>query len=358
MSEPTRDLIRSLLQVCFVGALFAGCFWVLRPFLLPMIWAGTIVVATWPLLLAVEARLGGSRPLAVAAMTLALLLVLLLPLTFAILAVIENADRLIGLAKSMATASLPPPPAWLARLPLAGEWLAEQWQALAVAGPEGLPARLAPYAGNIVSWSVAQAGGIGMLVVQFLLTVIIAAILYASGERAARTVCRFARRLAGPAGEGVALLAAQAVRAVALGVVVTALIQSALGGIGLAVAGVPFPIVLTALMFVLGVAQVGVGPVLLPAVVWMYWTAGAAWGTLLLAWAIPVFLIDNVLRPILIKRGADLPLLLVFAGVLGGLIAFGVLGLFVGPALLAVGYTLLMAWIAEADETAPPPPAA
>jgi predicted PurR-regulated permease PerM len=196
-----------------------------------------------------------------------------------------------------------------------------------------------------------------MLLLQLLLTVIIAAILYAGGEAAAEAALRFARRLAGPHGERVALLAAQAVRAVALGVVVTALVQSTLGGIGLAIVGIPFPVVLAVVMFVLAVAQVGVGPVLIPAIGWLYWTGETGWGTFLLVWTIPVFLLDNFLRPMLIRRGADLPLLLIFAGVIGGLIAFGIIGLFIGPVLLAVSYTLLAAWVAAGADGADPPSA-
>ena len=144
-------------------------------------------------------------------------------------------------------------------------------------------------------------------------------------------------------------LAAQAVRAVALGVVVTAILQSAAGGIGLAIAGVPFAAILTALIFILAVAQVGAAPVLIPAVIWVYARSGAAWGTVFLVWAIFCVTFDNFLRPLLIKRGADLPLLLIFAGVIGGLIAFGVIGLFIGPVVLAVAYTLLVDWVAESD---------
>ncbi|MFN8640222.1 MAG: AI-2E family transporter [Candidatus Binatia bacterium] len=131
----------------------------------------------------------------------------------------------------------------------------------------------------------------------------------------------------------------------ALGVVVTAAVQSGLAGIGLALAGVPLAAVLTAVMFVSGVAQVGAGPVLILAVIWVYATAGTLTGTLLLAWSVPVLLLDNVLRPLLIRRGADIPMLLIVAGVLGGLLAFGVIGLFVGPMVLAVAYTLLDAWL-------------
>jgi predicted PurR-regulated permease PerM len=129
-------------------------------------------------------------------------------------------------------------------------------------------------------------------------------------------------------------------------------VQSIMGGIGLAIAGVPFVGVLTALMFILAVAQIGAGPILFAVVAWMYWDGATGWATGLLVWSIIVSSMDNVLRPILIRRGGDLPLLLVFAGVIGGLVAFGLVGIFVGPLVLAVSYRLLQAWVAE---SAPPP---
>ena len=143
------------------------------------------------------------------------------------------------------------------------------------------------------------------------------------------------------------LLAARAIRGVALGVVVTALAQALLGGVGLAVAGVPFAGVLTAVMLMLCLAQIGPGLVLIPATIWLYWTGDNLWGTLLLVWSLFVVTLDNFLRPFLIKQGADLPLLLIFAGVIGGLLSLGLLGIFVGPVVLAVSYTLLEAWINE-----------
>ncbi len=355
MGNTQRDLARTILQVLFLGGLIAASFWILQPFLLPMIWATTIVVATWPVMLFVQARLWGKRGLAVAVMTVALLLVFLVPLTLAISAMVQNADRIIGWAKSLATVSVPMPPSWLGRIPVVGSLLAGQWEQMAAVGPEGISAYLAPYARTLVGWFVTQVGNVGIMAVQFFLTVIISAILYATGDPAGAWVRDFARRLNGAGGEASVALAAQAVRAVALGVVVTALIQSALGGIGLAVTGVPYAAILTALMFILGVAQVGVGPVLIPAVVWMYWKGDSVWATVLLIWQIPVFFLDSVLRPMLIKRGADLPLVVIFTGVIGGLIGFGIIGLFIGPVVLAVGYTLLAAWVAEGeDDTVPP----
>jgi len=129
--------------------------------------------------------------------------------------------------------------------------------------------------------------------------------------------------------------------------VATALVQAVVGGIGLAVTGVPRPVLLTAVMFLLGVAQIGAVPVLIGGIVWLFWQEQALWGTVLIVWTVVDGSLDNFLRPILIKKGADLPLLLVFAGVVGGLLAFGIIGLFVGPVVLAVSYTLLAAWVAD-----------
>jgi predicted PurR-regulated permease PerM len=192
-------------------------------------------------------------------------------------------------------------------------------------------------------------GGIGTFALQALLTIIIATILYTRGETAREALIRFGRRLAGDRGEGIVLLAGRAIRAVALGVVVTALVQTTLAGIGLALAGVPFAGLLTAITLLLCIAQIGPILVLVPAIVWLFYNGSTVTATLFLVWSIVVGALDNVLRPILIRRGANLPLLLIFAGVIGGLVAFGIVGLFIGPMALAIAYTLLGEWIAEAD---------
>ncbi len=345
----SQDLPRTTLQLLALGALIGTSFWIVRPFLVAFVWATMIVVATWPLLLQAQEWLGGRRSLAVALMTTVLLLVLVVPLYFAIAVIVGHASQLINWSKSLATITVPQPPNWVETIPVLGAKLAGRWHQLAAASPEEIAARLSPFAQTLVVWFVAQVGSIGMLLLQFLLTVIIATILYSRGETAVRGANRFARRLAGAQGENAVHLAAQAVRAVALGVLVTAFAQSALGGIGLAVARVPFVPILVALMFILAVAQVGAAPVLIPAVIWVYARSGVVWGTGFLVWAIFCGTFDNVLRPLLIRRGADLPLLLIFVGVIGGLVAFGVIGLFIGPMVLAVAYTLLVDWVSEAN---------
>jgi predicted PurR-regulated permease PerM len=347
MPETQRDLARITLGVIFIGGLIVSSLWIINPFLPAIIWATMIVVATWPVLLTLEARLGGRRSLAVTGLTLALLLLFFVPFSLGVAAIAENADVIVGWIKSLGTLQLPPPPEWVQRLPFFGEKIAAVWADTAAAGPEGLGTRIAPYLGSVAKWFAGQVGGVGLVMLEFLLTVLIAALMYASGESVADWLLRFGRRLAGDRGTEAVRLAGQAIRGVALGVVVTALVQSGLGGIGLAISGMPFAAVLTALMFVLCLAQIGAGPVLIASIVWLYWQGDTFWGTVLLIWSIPVMTLDNVLRPILIKRGANLPLVLVFAGVIGGLMAFGLVGIFVGPVVLAVAYTLLDEWVRE-----------
>ncbi|MGH7418287.1 MAG: AI-2E family transporter YdiK [Candidatus Rokuibacteriota bacterium] len=340
---------RTILAVlCLVG-LIAASFWILRPFLPAVIWATMVVVATWPLMLRVQATLWGRRWLAVTVMTIALLLVFVIPFSLAIGTIVANADEIVGWARALGTLQLPAPPDWLQAVPLVGRKAASAWRALAASGPEELGRRIAPYAEVVSRWFLAEIGSFGVMAVEFLLTVVIAAILFAAGETVVTRVRRFARRLAGAPGESVVRLAGQAIRGVALGVVLVAIGQAVLGGIGLAVAGVPFAGILTALMLLLCLAQIGPAPVLLAGVVWLYWTGTAGWGTALLVWTIVVGTVDNVVRPILIMKGADLPLLLIFTGVVGGLLAFGLVGIFVGPMVLAVAYTLLEAWVCEEE---------
>jgi len=347
MTEIRRDITRIFLGLLFIGSLIATSLWILQPFLGAAIWAVTIVVATWPLMTSIQSRLWRRRSLAVVVMTMVLLCVLVVPLWLAIGTIVSNADQIAGWLKSLSSFEVPPPPAWLGRVPLFGDDLVVAWQKIAVAGLQDFMKKLAPYGAIVLRWFATEVGGFGILVLQFLLTVVFAAILYAKGERAATWTRRFAQRLAGVQGEHSIRLAGQAVRGVALGVVVTALVQSILGGIGLAIAGVPFATILTAVMFMLAIAQLGPLLVLIPSVFWIYWSVGTGWGTFLLIWTVVVGSMDNFLRPFLIKKGADLPLLLIFIGVVGGLIAFGIIGLFVGPVVLAVAHKLLVAWVDE-----------
>ena len=251
-----RDLTRIELSVLLIAVLIAASLWVLRPFLLATVWATMIVVATWPLMLGVQKRVR-RRSVAVLVMTGVMLVVLVAPVFLAIQAIVSNLDTIKDWVQGIATHGIPAPPDWVYRIPLAGERIAERWSTLAAASGEELVTRFGPYAADAAKIIGTEFGNIGLVAIQMLLTVIVAAILYSNGEASARGVIRFGRRLAGDRGEEVVRLAGQAVRGVALGIVVTALAQTVLAGIGLAVAGVPFAALLTALILVLCIAQIG-----------------------------------------------------------------------------------------------------
>lgn len=340
-----QDITRVSLSVLFIVVLIIACFWIMKPFMLAVIWAAMIVIATWPLLLFIQAKLRGKRSLAVLVMTLLLLAILILPITFAITTVIEKAQELIANSQALTIIRIPPPPQWLETLPIKGSAISASWHELSMLSPEGLATKISPYSSKIAGWFLTQAGSIGMMLVHCLLTVVISAVMYAKGESAAKGVRMFCNRLAGRQGEDAAILAGKAVRGVAIGIVGTAIIQSFLGGLALLIAGLPAVALLTAVMLLLCVAQVGPALVLIPATVWLFMQDQTGQGIFLVVCTLVLGTIDNFIRPILIKKGADLPLLLIFAGGMGGLISFGLIGLFIGPVMLAVTFTLVREWV-------------
>jgi predicted PurR-regulated permease PerM len=350
--ENPRGLVQTCLGVLFIGALIGTSYIILVPFLPALVWATLIVISTWPLMLATQSRVKNRRSLAAAIMVLGLFLVFIVPLFLAANTIVEGADELTSWAQSMKHFERPPPPEWLDNVPIVGPRLAERWTKLAATNKDDLIARLSPYMGDLTRWFVAQVGNVGMLVIHFLLTLILSAVLYINGEKAAEMVRRFAVRLADDRGEESVKLAAQAIRAVAIAVVGTALIQSLFAFLGFSFAGVPQAVLLTAVCFFFAVIQIGAAPVMILVIIWLYFYGSMGALIWVVCCTIVVSGIDNIIRPLLIRRGADLPLLLIFAGVVGGLIAFGIIGLFIGPVVLAVTYTLLGKWVAETHPAA------
>ncbi|WP_250453140.1 AI-2E family transporter YdiK [Caballeronia sp. ATUFL_M2_KS44] len=341
------DIARILLIIAILLALTVGSLYILRPFIPGLIWATTIVIATWPLMLGVQRRCGNRRWLATAVMLLGLLVVIVLPLYQAISTLALHAGDIMSAIKSLPTYALPPPPTWVHDVPLVGQRVSTEWQSLSDAGPGGLLAKLEPYATVAARWMLSHAAVVGVFVVHMIVTLIISGILYSRGEAAANFVVRFATRIAGLRGAEAVKLAGLAVRAVALGIVVTAVTQSALGGIGLYVAGVPAAGIITAVMLMLCLAQIGPLLPLLGGVAWLFWHGSHVAASLLLVWSLMIAMLDNFLRPLLIQRGVNLSMLLILSGVLGGMFAFGIVGLFIGPVILAVTSTILEAWINE-----------
>ncbi len=352
MPQPrdSRDLTRTTLSVGAIGVLIVSTLFILRPFVSAFLWAGVIVISTWPLLLSLQARLGGRRGMAAGVLTFALLLVLLVPLGFAVGALIDNVPRIVTWVGSLDKVPLPPLPGWIASLPVVGSKIAKGWEHLASQGPDGVAAHVLPYGRMFIQWIAVQLGGGGAMILQFLMTVIMSAVLYTKGELAALGVRKFATRLAGSNGDRAVLLAAGSIRGVAIGIVGTAIVQVTIAAAGLVITSVPGAMLLSAVILFLCLAQLGPILVLLPAVAWQFHTGSRVSGFVLLAFALVAQTIDNVIRPILIRKGADLPLILIFTGVIGGMIGIGIMGIFLGPVILAVTFRLLQEWVDNPPE--------
>jgi len=345
-----KDLTQITISVITILLLIVGSIWVFMPFVAALLWASIIVISTYNFMLKLQKLLWNNRGLAVTVMVLLILMVILVPIALVFGAIAMNMPAISGWFGSLSEMKLQLAPEWMAGIPIVGSQLANGWNQLASLNNDEIIKRIIPFLDDALKWFVAQAGGFGLFMIHFLITVIICGILYSKGEVAVTGIRKFAIRLAGERGDSIVTLAGQAVKAVTMGVVITAMIQSILGGLALWICGVPRPGLLTAIMFILGLTQIGAGPVLIPAVIWKYVSGDPVWGTILLILTIIVGGSDNFIRPFLIKRGADLPILLIFAGVIGGLIAFGIVGLFIGPVILAVTYTLLKAWVNEYEQ--------
>lgn len=345
-----RDLPRATLVVLFICGLLAAVFWVLRPFIAPAIWATLIVVAAWPLLLRVQARLGGRRWAAVLVMLIGLSMLFLLPVAVVGLTILQNASDIMNAiehAPDLATATAP---GWIAALPLVGKPIAAFWAKTFAGGVDGLWTTVEPYSVRVSTWFVEQIGSVGLMLAHGALVLVLSALLFSQGELAAAQLRRVFRRLGGGHGEAMLAIASQAIRGVALGVGLTAVIQSTLAGISLTIAGAPFAGLLSMAIFLCYLGQIGSLPVMIPTIAWMYWSGQFGWATFLVVATAVIAGLDNVLSPLLIRKGVDLPILLILAGVIGGLIAYGLVGIFIGPVVLAVAYTLLNAWVAEYED--------
>lgn len=334
------------------GALLAGlgigCLLVLRPFVAAILWAAILVFATWPVFRWFEERLRVRRWVAALLMILLAFVVMVAPLTVVVTDFAGDARRLINAGRELIAAGLPDPPGWLAGLPIVGAMLDEEWRRIGADTSE-LQVVLAPYAQVLGRWGF-DAGvnvGLGLAqgVLELALALFIAFFLYRDGDKVAGRVQGGAVRLLGARGDRMFNVASNTVQAVVYGVVGTALIQAMLMLIGLWIAGVPNMLLLAFLTGVTSPLPVGPPFIWLGAAAWLYATKGVGWAIFMIVWGAGlVSMADNVVRPLLISRGGTTPIVVTLLGIIGGVFAFGFLGLFLGPTMLAVGYTLLNEW--------------
>jgi len=335
--------IEQIVQITVLVALIIGCLFVLRPFMTALLGAAVMCFSTWPAYRHIERLTGKRRSLAALMMTLLLIIVVVLPLALLAATLSDSATRAFEWLRAALAGGLPSPPDWLSAIPVVGGSLDASWRELA--SPEKLGEALKRFALPARQGLFQFGVMLGEGVLQLSLVSFIGFFLYRDGAALSEWLRSALRRMSGALAPGLLQTIGGTTRGVVYGILGTALAQGVLAAIGFLIAGVPAPALLGFLTFVLSMLPVGPPLIWGGAAIWLFYQGEIGWAIFMAIYGLIVVSgVDNVLKPLLISRGSSLPFVLVFFGVLGGVIAFGFIGLFLGPVLLAVGYTLLREW--------------
>jgi len=354
MSERTlfRGLFDTLIRSAMVAALVAACYQVFRPFLSLVVWSVILAINFYPLQRMLSGRLGGKDGRAATVIVLLTFIILVVPIYVLGVSLTDSAENALAWVKD-GSFHIPPPAESVATWPLVGERLYGFWQQAAT-DLSGLAQKLAPQLKGVSLAMLGKLAGFGLGLMMFLVAIIIAGVIMAFGQNGTRSTLQIADRVFGQGqGEQVTRLCTATIRAVAQGVIGIAFIQMLLVGIGFVLMGIPGAGFLALVVLVLAIVQLPASLVTLPVIVFVFFTQGATVATI--TFAIYIFvagLVDNVLKPILLGRGVDVPMAVVLIGSIGGMATTGILGLFIGPVVLAVGYQLFWRWVRnEAADT-------
>ena len=335
--------MEAAIRIGFVVLWVGWCFQIMRPFVIPIVWGMIIAVAIHPVYGYLRNLLRDSNRMAAFFVTLGMLVILVWPAILLGGLLVQNAEMVVSHIRE-GTLTVPPPPQGLETWPVIGEPLAKIWNLASVNIEEAL-VQLEPQIMMVAKWLLSLVTGTGLAVLQFIVAVIIAGFLLASSASGNELAQRIGTRLAGKRGCELADLAEATVRSVARGVLGVAVIQSTLAGIGFYIAGIPAAGFWAFLCLILGVVQIGVFPIMIPVVIYVFSTFETTMAILFLVWTVFVSLIDNILKPIFLGRGLDVPMVVIFMGAIGGMLLSGIIGLFIGAVVLTLGYKLFLAWL-------------
>ncbi|MES2934839.1 MAG: AI-2E family transporter [Pseudomonadota bacterium] len=352
MQKPSQ-LIEQLVAVAAIFLLIGGCLVILAPFFAPLLWAAIISYCSWGIYTRLVTLLRGYRVIAALLLVLAVLLCVVGPFAYAIGSLLEQAETIKAIAHRLTENGVPALPDWVVKIPLVGERIPAYWNDLMKGDPhftDFLRSKLAAPAGQWLL-TVGTAAGAGLL--QLVLSIFLTFFFYTGGQVAITWLQAALLRIAGERGRYLLQLAGGTIKGVVYGILGTALVQAILAGLGYWIAGVPAAGILGLATFFLSVVPMGPGLIWVPAGIWLIVNGSTGWGIFVLVWgAVVVSSVDNVIKPLMISRGGALPFIIVLLGVLGGALAFGFLGVFIGPTLLAVGYSVLHDWTVGAADTA------
>ncbi|HZH45941.1 MAG TPA: AI-2E family transporter [Roseococcus sp.] len=347
-----RGQVARMVGLAAAAVLAAACFLVLRPFISSLLWAIILVYCTWPAFRFLTDRVRLKPGMAALVMVLLEFTLVVLPILLAAPTRREDIEDIRGLIERGITAGPPEVGRLLERLPLVGQRLAEWWNAVAF-DMTGVLETVQPYAGTIAQAALSILLALLSGLAEVIVAILLAFFFYRDGPAIAAYAQMLLRRLAGERADRLWDLSANVTTGVVYGLLGTAVAQGFLTALGLWISGVPRPVLLGVIAGVISILPVGAPVVWLPAAIWLFATGETGWGIFLVLYgALGISSVDNVIRPWLIARGADLPLLLTILGALGGVFAFGFLGLFLGPVLLALGYSLLKEWASKGADPA------
>ncbi|WP_172326717.1 AI-2E family transporter [Mangrovicoccus sp. HB161399] len=349
----SRDalVIDTAIRLLFLGGFVLIALHLVAPLFGLMLWAVILAVAVYPVHAWLSAKLGGRATLSAVLITLLGLAITLGPIAVLASQVIDAATWAMAAVQNGSFGL--PSPERLARIPLVGAKLAQAWTSFG-SNLAQLLAQVGPVLLSTGKMVLAKVAGVGIALAMLSVSVVIMGLLFRPGPALAAHARRFANRIFAPRGAGFVDLAGATVRNVSRGVIGVAVIQSLLAGMIMVAFGVPLAGPLTLVALFLGIIQIGPGPVLIPVIIWAWFGMGTGLAILFTVMMVPVMVVDNVLRPILMARGLETPMLVILVGVLGGMFAYGLIGLFIGPVILAVFYELVIAWVAAAEaEPAP-----
>ncbi len=342
MNSGTR--VEQIAAMTFLVLLLVGCFVVLRPFVSALLWALILSFSTWPIYAWAERMLGGRKGIAAMLTTLSIAAIVLIPLIVLGSSLTDEIAQAIAWGRTVLNEGPPDPPAWVANIPVLGSWLHGYWAGLAHNSAQ-LLAEMGKYFLPASEWLLTGAKTVGQGTLQLVLSLFIAYFFYRDGSEGAKRLSAMAVRLWGDRALHLINVAAATMKGVIYGIIGTGIVQAILTAFGLWLSGVPGAFLLGFATFFLSLIPVGPPLVWLPASLWLFYTGRTGWAIFLVLWgALAVGSADNIIKPYFISRGSDLPFILVFLGVLGGAIAFGFLGIFLGPTLLAVGYNVIRDW--------------
>ncbi|MEE1896037.1 AI-2E family transporter [Pseudomonas otitidis] len=335
---------RLLVQILLL-TLLAACIWVLAPFWSALFWAAVLAFASWPLMRLLTRLLNGRTATAAAILSAGWMVLVAVPLVWLGFNLADHVRDATEFVKNVQVEGLPRPPEWLGELPMVGDRLVALWARVDEQGAAFFSS-LKPYMGQAGNWLLARSAQIGGGMLELALSLVLVFFFYRDGPRMALFAEQALGRLIGDRAPHYLELVAGTVQRVVNGVIGTAAAQGLLALIGFWIAGVPGAIVLGLVTFALSLVPMGPPLVWVPAAAWLFWHGEYGYGVFLAIWGFFVISgVDNVLKPYLISRGGNLPLVVVLLGVFGGILAFGFMGLFLGPTLLAVAYSLISDWI-------------